>query len=61
MQRTCGALRFKDQNFCDTQGNTKINENIVSQKFRAIWYSLGMKQYYNILIYCNIYYCNTIQ
>ena len=22
---------------------------------------LGMKQYYNISIYCNIYYCNTIQ
>ena len=24
-------------------------------------YVLGMKQYYNISIYCNIYYCNTIQ
>ena len=22
---------------------------------------LGMQQYYNISIYCNIYYCNTIQ
>ena len=24
-------------------------------------YSVGMQQYYNISIYCNIYYCNTIQ
>ena len=24
-------------------------------------YILGMKQYYNISIYCNIYFCNTIQ
>ena len=27
----------------------------------SVWYPLGMKQYYNISIYCNICFCNTIQ
>ena len=25
------------------------------------WLLLGMKQYIEILLYCNIHYCNTIQ
>ena len=32
-----------------------------SYRYNHILYILGVKQYINILIYCNIYYCNTIQ
>ena len=37
-----------------------VYDNGISAQM-VVYYMLGVKQYIEILLYCNIYYCNTIQ